>query len=111
MFARREPSLWLDERGSALIEGAAVIPLLIALVSGVFEFSWLFYQSARVGAQGRSDCRAGQSDQCPGYREHATRHTGTLERSAAASNAANFDLPIGLSHTPRDGSVYHPSIA
>jgi len=25
--------------------------------------------------------------------------------SPAASNAANFDLPIGLSHRPRDGSV------
>ena len=48
MFARREPSLWLDQRGSALIEGAAVIPLLIALVFGVFEFSWLFYQQHLV---------------------------------------------------------------
>ena len=37
MFARRERSLWRDQQGSALIEGAAVIPLLIALVFGVFE--------------------------------------------------------------------------
>ena len=28
-----------------------------------------------------------------------------LEMSPAASNAANFDLPIGLSPRPRDGSV------
>jgi Flp pilus assembly protein TadG len=32
MFARRERSLWRDQQGSALIEAAAVIPLLIALV-------------------------------------------------------------------------------
>jgi hypothetical protein len=30
---------------------------------------------------------------------------GVLEMSPAASNAANFDLPIGLGHRPRDGSV------
>ena len=30
---------------------------------------------------------------------------GVLEMSPAASNAANFDLPIGLSPRPRDGSV------
>jgi Flp pilus assembly protein TadG len=48
MFARRERSFWRDQRGSALVEGAAVIPLLIALVSGVFEFSWLFYQQHLV---------------------------------------------------------------
>jgi putative tryptophan/tyrosine transport system substrate-binding protein len=30
---------------------------------------------------------------------------GVLEMSPAASNAANFDLPIGFSHRPRDGSV------
>src|SRR5438552_5934710 len=30
---------------------------------------------------------------------------GVLEMSPAAANAANFDLPIGLSPRPRDGSV------
>jgi hypothetical protein len=30
---------------------------------------------------------------------------GALEMSPPASNATNFDLPIGLSHRPRDGSV------
>ena len=30
---------------------------------------------------------------------------GVLEMSPAASNGANFDLLIGLSHRPRDGSV------
>jgi hypothetical protein len=36
---------------------------------------------------------------------------GVLEMSSAASNDANFDLPIGLSHRPRDGSVVSSPIA
>jgi len=33
------------------------------------------------------------------------RFYSVLEMSPAATNAANFDLPIGLSHRPRDGNV------
>src|SRR5262249_28180858 len=33
------------------------------------------------------------------------RFYSMLEMSPAATNAANFDLPIGLSHRPRDGNV------
>src|SRR5262249_50171783 len=44
MLARRQRLFWRDQQGSALIEGALMIPLLIAFVFGVFEFSWLFYQ-------------------------------------------------------------------
>jgi len=48
MFARRAQRLWRDEQGSALIEGAVVVPMLVALLSGIFEFSWLFYQQHLV---------------------------------------------------------------
>jgi Flp pilus assembly protein TadG len=34
-------SLWRDGDGSALIEGAIILPFLLVLVLGVFEFSWL----------------------------------------------------------------------
>jgi Flp pilus assembly protein TadG len=66
MFARREPSLWLDQQGSALIEGAVVIPLLIALVFGVFEFSWLFYQQhlVAIGLHDAADYLARSPDPC-----------------------------------------------
>ena len=37
-------SLWHNGEGSALIEGAIVVPLLLILVLGVFEFSWLIDQ-------------------------------------------------------------------
>ena len=66
MFARREQSLWLDQRGSALIEGATVIPLLIALVFGVFEFSWFFYQQhlVTIGLHDAADFLARSPDPC-----------------------------------------------
>jgi Flp pilus assembly protein TadG len=66
MFARREQSLWLDQQGSALIEGAAVIPLLIALVFGVLEFSWLFYQQhlVAIGLHDAADYLARSPDPC-----------------------------------------------
>ena len=66
MFARRERSLWRDQQGSTLIEGAAVIPLLIALVFGVFEFSWLFYQQHLVtfGLHDAADHLARSPDPC-----------------------------------------------
>ena len=66
MSARREPSLWRDQRGSALIEGALLLPLLIALVFGVFEFSWLFYQHhlVAIGLHDAADYLARSSDPC-----------------------------------------------
>jgi Flp pilus assembly protein TadG len=41
-------SLWRDEDGSALVEATIVMPLLIALFFGVFEFSWFFYNQQLV---------------------------------------------------------------
>lgn len=44
MFVRIARSSWCDEQGSALIEGAVLLPVLFVLMFGVYEFSWLFYQ-------------------------------------------------------------------
>ena len=41
-------SLWRDEDGSALVEATIVMPLLITLFLGVFEFSWFFYNQQLV---------------------------------------------------------------
>ena len=61
MSVRILQSLWRNGEGSALIEGAIVVPLLLILVLGVFEFSWLIdqqhlistgiYDAARYSAQ------------------------------------------------------------
>ena len=41
-------SLWRDDDGSALVEATIVMPLLISLFLGVFEFSWFFYNQQLV---------------------------------------------------------------
>ena len=66
MVTRRQPSFWRDQQGSALIEGAAMIPLVIALVTGVFEFSWFFYQQhlVTIGLHDAADYLARSSDPC-----------------------------------------------
>ena len=43
--------------GSALIEGAIIVPVLLILVLGVFEFSWLIYQQHLIST-GIHDARA-----------------------------------------------------
>src|SRR5260370_41149374 len=49
--------LWRDSEGSALIEGALVVPILCTLVFGVFEFSWLFYQQHLISTGIRDAAR------------------------------------------------------
>ena len=44
MSLRRLQSLWRNDEGSALIEGAILMPFLLVLVLGVLEFSWLIDQ-------------------------------------------------------------------
>src|SRR5213080_2762321 len=44
MSVRIVQSVWRNGEGSALIEGAIIMPVLLILVLGVFEFSWLIDQ-------------------------------------------------------------------
>ena len=46
--AKKAVSLWRDEDGSALVEATIVMPLLLSLFLGVFEFSWFFYNQQLV---------------------------------------------------------------
>jgi len=43
MSVRGLRSLWCNDQGSALIEGAIIMPFLLVLALGVLEFSWLIY--------------------------------------------------------------------
>jgi TadE-like protein len=93
MFARREPSLWRDQRGSALIEGALVIPLLITLVFGVLEFSWLFYQQhlVAIGLHDAADYLARSPDPCNAVSNAwraEQRHAKNLATSGSLSGGA-----------------------
>jgi TadE-like protein len=64
-----------DEKGSALIEGAIVVPVLCVLMFGVYEFSFFFYQQHLIST---------------GLRD-AARY---LARSSAPCNPASFSSPI-----------------
>jgi hypothetical protein len=50
-------SLWRDDEGSALIEGAIILPVLFTLVFGVFEFSWLICQQHLISTGIRDAAR------------------------------------------------------
>jgi Flp pilus assembly protein TadG len=49
--------IWSDRRGTALIEGAIMLPVLFVLFFGVFEFSWYFYEQHRVSTGIRDAAR------------------------------------------------------
>lgn len=46
MFARRR--IWGETDGSALVEATVLMPVLVILFFGVFEFSWYFYNQQIV---------------------------------------------------------------
>jgi Flp pilus assembly protein TadG len=46
-----------DEDGTALIEGAIIVPVLCILLFGVYEFSWFFYQQHLVSTGLRDAAR------------------------------------------------------
>jgi hypothetical protein len=61
-------SWWGNREGSALVEGAILLPVVMVLMFGVYEFSWLFYQqhvmvdglvdAARFLARSSTPCNA-----------------------------------------------------
>jgi len=43
-------SIWRNEHGSALLEGAIVLPIFLTLVCGVYEFGFYLYQRQMIAA-------------------------------------------------------------
>lgn len=48
MLTRTLQAIWRDCAGSALVEGAVVVPVLFVLMFGIYEFAWLFYQQQLI---------------------------------------------------------------
>jgi hypothetical protein len=92
MFARGGQSLWRDQQGSALIEGAVMVPLLIAFFSGVFEFSWFFYQQhlVAIGLHDAASYLARSSDPC-----NPTSHAWKVELDQAKNLATSGSISGG----------------
>ena len=49
--------IWCDLRGSVLVEGTLLLPMLFVVFFGVFEFSWYFYQQHKVSTGVREAAR------------------------------------------------------
>jgi Flp pilus assembly protein TadG len=56
-----------DERGSALVEGAIVIPVLFLILFSVIDFSWAFYQYISLRQGVREGAREAAVTTIPGY--------------------------------------------
>lgn len=57
MLKRSIASLWRDGEGSALVEAAVVMPVLVPLIFGVLEFSWYFHKQQLVESGVRDAAR------------------------------------------------------
>jgi hypothetical protein len=94
MITPRWQSLWRNEHGTAMLECALVLPVLITLLSGVFEFSWFFYQQhlAVIGLRDAASYLTQSSDPCnPSSRDWAT------EQEHARNLATNGSIAGGTS--------------
>jgi len=80
MSVRGLRSLRRNDEGSGLIEGAIIVPFLLVLVLGVFEFSWLIYQQHLIstgihdGARYIAPIGKPQRPNDPKEREEASDH-------------------------------------
>src|SRR5258707_1844738 len=57
MLRRSIASLWHDTEGSAFVEAAVVLPVLVPLMLGFLEFSWYFHKQQLVESGVRDAAR------------------------------------------------------
>jgi Flp pilus assembly protein TadG len=57
MFTRSVASMWRDTEGSVLIEATILMPFLVTLMFGLFEFSWYFHKQQLVESGVRDAAR------------------------------------------------------
>jgi Flp pilus assembly protein TadG len=104
MSVRILQSLWRNGEGSALIEGAIVVPLLLILVLGVFEFSWLIDQQHLIST--------GIHDAARYIAQSANPNDLTIQKRAknlATTGAIDGDTARVRGWTARDVSISYSS--
>jgi len=99
--------LWRNEEGSALLEGAIVIPFLFALVLGTLEFAYIFYEQHLVSTGVRDAARylARTADPTAGSAQTTARNL------AAAGSAAGGSARRITGFDPADVSISFNTIA
>src|SRR5258708_40374979 len=105
MSVRILQSLWRNGEGSALIEGAVLMPVLLILVLGVFEFSWLIDQQHLIST--------GINDAARYIARSANPHDVTIQRDAknlATTGAIDGDTARVRGWTTRDVNIRYASV-
>jgi Flp pilus assembly protein TadG len=105
MSARILQSLWRNGDGSALIEGAVLMPVLLILVLGVFEFSWLIDQQHLVST--------GINDAARYIARSANPHDVTIQGDAknlATTGAIDGTTARVRGWTTRDVNITYASV-
>jgi Flp pilus assembly protein TadG len=105
MSVRILQSLWRNGEGSALIEGAIVVPLLLILVLGVFEFSWLIDQQHLIST--------GIHDAARYIARSANPNDLTIQKHAknlATTGAIDGDTARVRGWTARDVNISYSSV-
>jgi Flp pilus assembly protein TadG len=105
MSTRMLQSLWRNGDGSALIEGAIIMPVLLILVLGVFEFSWLIDQQHLISA--------GIHDAARYIARSANPNDLTIQKHAknlATTGAIDGDTARVRGWTARDVSISYSSV-
>jgi hypothetical protein len=84
-------SWWRDDEGSALVEGAVLLPVLLVLMFGVYEFSWLFYQQHVISDGLRDAARhlARSSNPCNGASPAWSADEAAAQILAATGSVTN----------------------
>ena len=91
----RTVSFWRDDDGSALVEATIVMPLLISLFLGVFEFSWFLYNQQLVVSGLRDAARymtrieltGGNRDPCAQKDQNGVLYTADAANIATTAEA------------------------
>jgi Flp pilus assembly protein TadG len=88
------PELWNDEAGSALLEGALVVPFLFTLVLGALEFSFFFYHQHLISTGVQDAARyLARTDPTAGANQTIAQNLASTGSSAGGSarRVAGFD--------------------
>jgi Flp pilus assembly protein TadG len=83
-------SLWRSERGAELIEFAMVMPLLILLLAGIFDFGMMFRSLEAVTNAAREGARVGV---LPGYEDPADVRARVNAYLVGSGLTGSYPLP------------------